>query len=278
MKKYTVYFIFIIFYLPSFAYSTEKAPVMLAHTWDGKSEVNGWWMSEKLDGMRGYWTGKEFISRSGHIIHAPPWFTINFPTTALDGELWMAREHFQALISIVRKKNAGDEWKKVRYFIFDAPLIQDGFEKRLKYANQWFNKHPNPYTEVLKQTLCKNQAHLQQTLTDIESRGGEGIMLRKSKSPYTIGRSKDLLKVKRFQDTEARVIEHLPGKGKYAGLLGSLLVELPNGIRFSIGSGFSDQERTSPPPIGSTITFKYQGFHSSGIPRFATFLRIREKI
>ena len=254
----------------------QKAPVMLAHRWDQKVDIKGWWMSEKLDGVRGYWTGKEMISRSGHQFHIPTWFTKNFPSTPLDGELWIGRQQFSEIVGIIRRKVPAAEWKKVRYLIFDAPQAEGGFEKRLDFARRWFRQHPNPYTEVLKQQICENEMHLRRKLGEIESLGGEGLMLRKPDSAYTVGRSYDLLKVKTFKDAEATVIKHLAGSGKHAGRLGALLVELPNGIQFAIGTGFTDQERENPPPVGSMITFKYYGFHESGIPRFASFLRVRE--
>ena len=233
-------------------------------------------MSEKLDGVRGYWTGKELISRSGHVFHAPKWFINNFPPTALDGELWIGRQQFSELVGILRRKQPGTGWEKVRYLLFDAPEAEGGFEKRLDFARRWFKEHKTPHVEVLKQQICENEMHLRRTLRKIESLGGEGLMLRKPGSSYTVGRSYDLLKVKTFKDEEAKVISHLPGSGKHAGRLGALLVELPNGIQFAIGTGFTDKERENPPPVGSIITFKYYGFHESGIPRFASFLRIRE--
>ena len=254
----------------------QKAPVMLAQRWDPKIDIKGWWLSEKLDGVRGYWTGSELISRSGIPFRVPEWFTRNFPSTPLDGELWIGRRQFSELVGIIRRKVPGAEWEKVRYLIFDAPQAAGGFEKRLDFARRWFRKNPNPYTEVLKQQICENEMHLRRKLREIESNGGEGVMLRKPNSPYTVGRSYDLLKVKTYKDEEAKVIKHLPGSGKHAGRLGALLVELPNGIQFAIGTGFTDQERENPPPVGSTITFKYYGFHESGIPRFASFLRVRE--
>ena len=256
----------------------QKTPVMLAHRWNQKIDIKGWWMSEKLDGVRGYWTGKEMISRSGNPFRVPKWFTGNFPSTPLDGELWIGRRQFSELVGIIRRKIPGTQWEKVRYFIFDAPQVRGGFEKRLDFARRWFRQHPNPYAEVLKQEICENEMHLQKKLREIESLGGEGLMLRKPDSPYTVGRSYDLLKVKTYKDAEARVIKHLPGSGKHAGRLGALLVELPNGIQFALGTGFSDQERENPPPAGSIITFKYYGFHDSGIPRFASFLRVREDL
>jgi DNA ligase-1 len=255
----------------------QKAPVMLAHQWDHKVEIKGWWMSEKLDGVRGYWTGDKLMSRQGNPFNAPEWFTRGFPSTPLDGELWAGREQFPELVSIVRRKSADTDWKKVRYVIFDAPQIEGGFEKRIDFARRWFLEHPNLFAEVLEHQTCESEEHLREKLTEIESLGGEGVMLRKPGSPYTIGRSHDLLKVKTYEDAEATVINHLPGSGKHTGRLGSLLVELPNGIQFAIGTGFSDQERDNPPPIGSIVTFKYYGFYKSGIPKFASFLRIREE-
>ena len=255
----------------------QQAPVMLAHPWDKKVDVKGWWMSEKLDGVRGYWTGKEMVSRSGNLFHVPEWFTRNFPSIPLDGELWTGRGQFSELVSIVRRKDADADWEKVRYFIFDAPQINGGFEKRLEFAYRWFLEHPNQFVEVLKQQICKGEEHLRRKLSEIESLEGEGLMLRRPDSSYTIGRSYNLLKVKTYEDAEATVIRHISGSGRNAGRLGSLLVELPNGVQFAIGTGFSDQERDNPPPVGSIITFKYYGFYKSGIPRFASFIRVREE-
>jgi len=257
---------------------TEKAPVMLAHTWEPHIDIRGWWMSEKLDGIRGYWTGSQLISRSGEAFVTPPWFTRNFPSVPLDGELWSGRQTFSDISSIVRHQTPGDAWKTVRYMIFDAPQAKGGFESRLDFARQWFQHHPNPQVTIIEQERCQDEAHLRRKLADIEALGGEGLILRKPQSPYTVGRSHDLLKVKSFQDAEAVVIEHQPGTGKHAGRLGALLVELPNGVRFSIGTGFSDAERENPPPVGATITFKYQGYTNSGIPRFASYLRVRDKL
>jgi|SaaInl8_200m_RNA_FD_contig_101_144891_length_3298_multi_4_in_0_out_0_3 DNA ligase 1 len=294
MKRYSAIpliflnFLFIcsFFYVPasadprdeSAAAKPKKSPLMLAHKWNDEIDIKGWWMSEKLDGVRGYWTGRELVSRSGNRFYAPEWFTRNFPRTPLDGELWTGREQFSELVSIVRKKKVHDEWKKVRYLIFDAPEIKGGVEKRLDFVRRWFHEHENPYAQVLKQEICENREHLIKKLVQVESLGGEGMMLRRPDSPYTVGRSYDLLKVKTYEDAEATVIKHLPGLGRNKGRLGSLLVELPGGIQFAIGTGFSDKERENPPPVGSIITFKYYGIHKSGIPRFASFLRIKKKL
>jgi DNA ligase-1 len=91
--------------------------------------------------------------------------------------------------------------------------------------------------------------------------------------PY---RSDDLLKLKRFDDAEAIVIAHIEGKGKFSNMLGALVVTTPEAREFKIGSGFSDLQRRDSPAIGSTITYKYQGFTASGLPRFASFRRERD--
>ena len=102
------------------------------------------------------------------------------------------------------------------------------------------------------------------------------MMLHLAKATHRASRSDALLKLKPYFDDEAKVIAHLPGQGKYTGMLGALRVKNQRGIEFSIGTGFTDVERANPPPIGSIITYKYHGFTKKGVPRFASFLRIRE--
>jgi len=71
------------------------------------------------------------------------------------------------------------------------------------------------------------------------------------------------------------VIEHVAGKGRHKGRLGALVVRMPDGTEFSVGTGFSDKQRGSPPPIGSTITYRYQELSTGGVPRFPSFVRSR---
>ena len=240
-------------------------------------DIQGWWMSEKLDGIRGYWTGNQLISRAGNAFAVPAWFTKNFPSVPLDGELWIDRQTFAQIASIVRRKTPHDDWKSVRYMIFDAPQTEGGFEQRLAFAREWFGQHPNPYVSIIEHEVCQNEQHLRKRLAEVEALGGEGLILRQPESAYTVGRSDTILKVKTFQDAEAVVLEYLPGSGRNAGRMGAIQVRLPNGVQFAIGSGFSDAERDNPPPIGSMVRFKHQGFTKAGVPRFASFVRIRER-
>jgi DNA ligase-1 len=254
----------------------EAPPLLLAHAWDNEQDPTGWWMSEKLDGVRAYWDGKQFVSRQGNPFFAPAWFTHGLPADCpLDGELWIDRKAFQRTVSIVRRQDGGSRWEAVKYIVFDAPAVPGPFEARQREMARVAREDCCPHVHVLSQAPCDGIAHLQQELAHIELLGGEGLMLRQPSSLYVSGRSETLLKVKRFQDAEARVVEHLPGSGRHKGRLGALLVELLGGRQFSVGTGFTDAQRERPPAIGSTITFRYQELTDGGVPRFPSFIRVR---
>lgn len=250
----------------------EGPPVLLAESWDNAADLAGWWMSEKLDGVRAYWDGKQLLSRNGNLYHAPDWFLEGLPSTPLDGELWLARKKFNDTISIVRRQDKSDHWKDIRYLLFDAPTASGPFEDRLAYLKDLFASKPLPTVSLHDQILCQNIAHLRAELARVEALGGEGLMLRQPGSTYVAGRSATLLKVKTFHDDEAVVIGHEPGKGKHKGRVGALAVRLTNGITFAVGTGLSDAERGAPPPVGTTITFRYQELTPAGVPRFPSYI------
>ena len=260
---------------PLVAEPTKAPALLLAETWDGETDPTGWHLSEKLDGVRAYWDGTRFLSRQGNRFHAPPWFTACLPNVPLDGELWLARKAFQRTVSIVRRQDQSDHWKQLRYVVFDAPASAEPFERRLEVLRQLLAPHESGYVRLLPQCGCRGREHLFAELERINVLGGEGVMLREPGSLYETRRSPTLLKVKTFLDGEARVIEHLAGAGRHQGRLGALAVELPNGIKFSVGSGFTDAERECPPPVDAIITFRYQELTDGGVPRFPTFVRVR---
>jgi len=251
--------------------------VMLPLVYEGNIDVSNWLMSEKLDGVRGYWDGHRLLSKNGAPFDPPRAFIQNFPDFEIEGEIWGGRKTFEKTIGVVKTHGPHEGWLELKFAIFDAPTAPGGFEERLEKAADWFEEHPSEFAFVIEHRPIESQTHLSEELKRIEALGGEGIILRKRGSPYSPGKSGDILKVKSYSDMEAVVIAHLPGKGRNAGRMGSLLVELPrSGIRFKIGTGFSDDVRENPPPVGSLITFKYYGFYQSGIPKFPSFLKIRE--
>ncbi len=256
----------------------EGPPLLLAHPWDNDQDLTGWWMSEKLDGVRAYWDGKAFLSRLGNPYHAPDWFTAGLPETPLDGELWGGRKRFQRTISIVRRQDRSDHWKEVSFVVFDAPAMDAPFEERLELCRAELASRRPPHARHHEHVRCEGIDHLRAELRRVEELGGEGLMMRKPGSRYEVGRSASLLKVKSFFDAEALVVQHLPGAGRHKGRLGALLVELADGTRFSVGTGLSDQERRSPPALGAIITFRYQELSDSGVPRFPSYVGVRKDV
>lgn len=249
----------------------------LANVYQRDIDISQYWVSEKLDGVRAYWDGEKLISRQGNIIPAPTWFLAQLPSSVkLDGELWLERGGFEKLSGIVRTTHPNDEaWRKVSYHIFDMPDMKQTFEQRIKAMQHLFaNNHPNN-VHVVKHFKLPSHHELMKSLQQYVDQGAEGLMLHLGSAHYNAGRSDDLLKVKLYQDAEAKVIKHFPGKGRFQGMLGSILVEDKTGLQFRIGSGFTNKERINPPAIGSTISFKFYGKTNNGIPRFASFLRIR---
>jgi DNA ligase-1 len=254
---------------------TAGPPLLLAESWDNALDLSDWWMSEKLDGVRAYWDGKQFLSRQGNLYHAPDWFIEGLPAVPLDGELWIDRKKFQRTVSIVRRQDKNDLWNEVRFLVFDAPAAGGSFEERLGFLKETLAKGAARFARMHEQQRCRSLEALRLELARIEGLGGEGLMLRQPGSKYVAGRSSTLLKVKTFHDAEAVVTGHQAGAGKHKGRLGALLVRLANGTDFAIGTGFSDRERANPPGIGATVTFRYQELSEAGVPRFPSYVGVR---
>jgi DNA ligase-1 len=250
--------------------AAEGAPVLLAHAWEPHQDPTGWWMSEKLDGVRAYWDGRRFLSRLGNTFFAPDWFVAGLPETPLDGELWVGRKRFQDTVSVVRRADGGPQWRQLKYVVFDAPEVAGPFEERVGWLHAVAGSHPS--VQVVAHRACEGVDDLRAELARVEALGGEGLMLRQPGSAYVVGRSTTLLKVKTFHDAEGRVVGHEPGKGKHTGRLGALVVEMADGTRFNVGTGFTDDDRRSPPPVDSLVTYRFQELSRDGVPRFPTYV------
>jgi DNA ligase-1 len=234
-------------------------------------------VSEKYDGVRAIWDGKTLRFRSGRAVSAPEWFLAKLPRERLDGELWLGRGRFESLSGIVRKTEPGDdEWRQIKYMIFELPEGPGMFSERAHRIKEIVAKANWPQLIAVEQFRITDRAELKRKLDEVVRGGGEGLMLHLAAAPYITGRSDVLLKVKPLQDTEAMVIEQIPGKGKYQGMLGALRVKTPQGKIFQIGTGFNDATRKNPPTIGTMITYTYRGLTKTGLPRFPSYLRVRE--
>ena len=248
----------------------QKPNLFLLNKYNEDINVTGWYMSEKLDGVRAFWDGTKLISRGGKIFNAPKFFTKDFPSYKLDGELWTKRGDFANISSIVRQKKLHKGWEQISYNIFEVPDADGNLTKRLSLVKE------NKYVKLIKQIKIKDKLHLDKFLKEIEKKGGEGVVVRDASLPYYTGRNNNALKVKRYIDDECEVVGYNKGHGKYDGLLGSISCRMKNMQIIKIGSGFDENQRVTPPKIGTIITFKYYGLTSKGNPRFPVFLRVRD--
>mgnify|MGYP002661789968 FL=1 len=258
-------------FFTSFSVYATKPDLVLAQEFKGQN-ITGWAMSEKLDGVRAYWNGKQLISRQGHPFTPPADFTRYFPPYPIDGELFSQRGLFEQISGTVRS-HSGD-WRAIKLPVFDVPQAKGNLYQRLAVLQTWLKSHPNAPIIIIPQMPARNHEHAQAFLKQVEALGGEGVMLRNPNLPYSGGRSANLLKLKSQHDAECIVTRHHQGKGKYTQQLGALSCKNQHG-EFRIGSGFKDTDRLNPPTIGSRITYRYRGFTQKGTPRFATFMRVR---
>ena len=254
-----------------------KKPIQLAATYRADDNINiaEYFISEKLDGVRARWTGTQLLTRNGNVIHAPVWFTHNWPDVALDGELWTQRSSFESIASIVLSHTPDDRWKTVMMMVFDIPISDVPFASRLSTMESLVRGADSHSLALVPQFTLSSQLLLEARIDEVTAKGGEGLMLHHKAAFYQSGRSNQLLKAKRYSDAEAKVIGYVKGKGKFAGMMGSLIVETPDGMQFKIGTGFSVQQRRFPPPVNCWITYKHFGVTKKGIPRFASFRHIR---
>ena len=282
-------------------YNVKEKGVMLAHVYkDANNKIktppkgfpkapDGWWLSEKFDGYRAIWDGKDFRSRNNNIFEAPTWFKDWLPASiSLDGELFLGRESFEECGLFRRKVPDDDQWRhaKVKYQIFDSPSAKGTFEERLAFIGNLIKqkckcvKTKDPCPLILaKQTKVKNEEHVMEIYGTLLEKGAEGVMLRSPGSPYEPKRSSHLLKVKPHFDEECRIIGYKDGTGKYTGKLGAFKCELVknNKIKFDT-SGMNDEIRNNyktTHPIGTIITFVHMGIMKSGAPRHPNYLRKR---
>jgi len=250
--------------------------VQLASDWPVNRSPQGFLVSEKFDGVRAVWDGQQLRFRSGRKIAAPDWFVQALPDHPLDGELWLGHGQFDRLSGLVRQSQPDDAgWRAVRYQVFDAPGQAGPFESRWQALGPVIEAADRSWLLRVEQGRVSDRHALLHRLQALVRAGGEGLVLHRADAPWRPGRSDALFKFKPEMDDEAQVRGYQPGKGRHAALTGALLVRTPDGLQFELGSGLSDAQRRAPPPIGSWITYRYRDRTPSGLPRFATFVRVR---
>lgn len=148
--------------------------------------VNGWLMSEKLDGWRVLWTGTEFVSREGHTLEAPEWFKAGMPTVALDGELFAGRGQFNRIQTLI-----ASGWHGLEFRPFDLPEHPGTFRQR--YAKLQKMELPG-HVHHVAHFFCNDTRHLLEFADNIVDGGGEGAVVRNPRARYVGGRTHDVLR------------------------------------------------------------------------------------
>ena len=243
----------------------SSANCILAHAYEeDKHEilVKNWWISEKYDGVRGIWDGKNMMSRNGNIYTIPDFIREQLEKITivkdekninLDGEIWFGKDTFAICSGAARKRSNDPEvWKMMTYLVFDIQDTEMLFEDRIKMLSVILKRDDIPnIKKVVYRKFKPSETTMANELKKVEDNGGEGLMIRKPKSEYVFTRSHDMLKVKSWTYHEATVIEYIQGSGRLKGLVGSLLVKT-NEISedgsetvFRVGTGFTDWQRQS---------------------------------
>jgi len=261
---------------PLAAWSADAPALMLANVYRPGVRLADYWLSEKYDGLRAFWDGERLRTRGGETIAAPDWFTAQWPAEPMDGELWAGRGRFEEAMSTVRQLTPDDAaWRRIRFMVFDLPAHPGVFTERIEAYGRLVRRIDQAWVQAVPQERVGSHAELMARLDRMVRDGGEGLMLHRGDAPYRAVRNDDLLKVKTHEDAEARVVGHVPGKGRHAGRMGALVVQTPQGLRFKLGTGFTDAERDQPPAVGTWVTYRFRGLNESGVPRFASFVRVR---
>lgn len=275
-----VAFAFCLWFAPAAVVHAQSPAIpgaLLANVASPGIDPSAYLISEKFDGVRGLWDGQTLRTRAGNVIAAPAWFIAKLPKQALDGELWIARGQFEKLSGTVRKTTPqDDEWRQVKYLVFELPGAPGTFADRHEQIKRIVAEANFEPLIAVEQFRLKDNAALKRKLTEIVRAGGEGLMLHRADALYVTGRNDALLKLKPLDDAEATVLGYVAGKGKYQGKMGALQVETVDGKRFQIGTGFTDAVRANPPAVGRLVTYTYRGLTKNGLPRFASYLRVRE--
>ena len=139
----------------------QKPQLQLATKYHQDAAVEDYWVSEKLDGVRGYWNGQQLLTRNGNVLSPPAWFVANWPKIAMGGELWSERGQFEQISACVRRKHSdGKCWKNLKLMIFDLPHQTDNFTARITTMKQLIQASNATHLAMIQQTKLTNNADL----------------------------------------------------------------------------------------------------------------------
>jgi hypothetical protein len=146
--------------------NTKEKIFMLGQDWEYGDDPKGWWITEKFDGIRAYWDGEEFWSRQLKVMCVPHFYRAALPDIAMDGELWMGRGQFKKVLGLViaRKKSqekvdSQEDWKNVKYMVFDVPEVDGIYEARMALLKELKICLPK-FVSVVEAEQCRSDARI----------------------------------------------------------------------------------------------------------------------
>lgn len=241
----------------------------------------GWYMSEKLDGMKGRWINCKFVTRSGQHIETPDWFIKLLPDFDVEGELYFGKNSFHRTGSLRSSSNT-KIWEQVVFHIFDT------IDHKLTWLERQHklvaNIVENDRIKLVRWTKVKSLAHLETEYKKIVGDFGEGVVIADPWGIYENGHVDQILKYKAVREREAVIIGY--NTDDNGNRLTSFEVHPINEhtgkpekkITFNIGTGLKAPQRYNFRkcfPIGTIVTYTYELLGKNGKPRTPIFKGIR---
>ena len=212
-------------------------------------------------------------------------------TIYLDGEMVSmvrGKIDFQSIQKTMHRKD-GIETGTLNYIVFDAAKESEwkhptkNYDDRLAFAKTMIADINHKKIQIIPcfySVENPSQEYLVATCKESVEKGYEGLILRREDCPVENKRGKKLIKVKMFQDFEAKIIGTVEGNNRLAGTLGAFICVTKDGVQFEVGSGISDEERIEFWPkrkefVGQIVSVKYFEYTEDLKPRFPIYKGIR---
>jgi DNA ligase-1 len=257
----------------------------------------GIYSSPKMDGMRAVSWDKQLWSRGGHDIPTVPHIVATIDKYfenkyVFDGELWFPGDtKFEDFISIVKRSNPSVDSNSVIFNVFDVMYKEEWdlqqcdriLSERLKMLNDTIGTLNHPHLVVVDHQLLNSFELVTSKYNEHLEMGFEGSMLKDPNGRYVFKKSWDWIKIKPEEDEEFKCVGIQEGRDgtNFISMVGSLVLQHPNGEQFNCGSGLSLAKRKEfwndpTKVIGKLITVKFQEKYQSGIPRFPIYKATRD--
>lgn len=266
--------------------------------------------SPKLDGIRclkvnGKALTRKFKPVPNHFIRN--YIEANVPD-GFDGEIMIRNATFNEIQSGVMSEDGEPDFE---YHVFDyvKDSIAHPYQRRLTQLYSWAYDNKDPRIIAVSTDYINNEEELMKAEAAYLAKGYEGLMFRSLESPYKNGRSTEregyLLKIKRFSDSEAVVLDfderlhnaneatidelgHTKRSSHKANMipdntLGAFHVrDIHSGVEFKVSTGMDDALRkqiweTRDSYLGKIVKYKYQPAGMKDLPRFPVFLGFRDE-